>query len=595
MKKKETYQYLPEYTWGGALTGLSTGASLGASIGSIIPGLGNIIGGIAGAAIGAVGGAISSGNQADKEEAANKNATRELLNTNYYQDAASRNPMGLTSQLVPYGGQVRQAPVELEKQEQFMTPGGMTGGVNGPAHAEGGVPMSLPVGSEIFSDRFGPSKGTTFAKEAKKYIKKKENTSADKLDVKTADKMLNRLFTQQETMKQEKVAKYAKKMGLAPTGGKQFWAGGTVPPDGPIKRRSMLAAQNEELDNTELMARAKPGAYPVFDENWNVPDNYSPYTMQQKGIVPKSETDGWDFSGTGLYNEALALRQSKDPSFTAFPDNIDPMPTKGMTTGMDYQKATTDFVNQNKQPQAPKKSGMNFGDIAYNIGMMAPAIYNLTSSAPKADDVSQYMNRERMKPERMNADASLREAERSFSAMVNDPAIPWQQRNAAAKQLASLKSQTLQGVENDYKQQMLQATQFNAGINQQNIQTAMAVKDKNDADVGAYYNMKAQAATDISQIAQKSRLEKNMRDRNDMVKNSMKSAFANYEYNDKGELVYKNSKTPLTDAEVKALTQMLHSFSGQYNQPVPYGNDYYNYYASGAMQDPTAYWKTKKK
>jgi hypothetical protein len=61
------------------------------------------------------------------------------------------------------GGEV---PVELEKQEVYQEPDGDMGQVNGPSHAEGGVPMQLPENSFIWSDKLKTRKGTTFADEA---------------------------------------------------------------------------------------------------------------------------------------------------------------------------------------------------------------------------------------------------------------------------------------------------------------------------------------------------------------------------------------------------------------------------------------------
>lgn len=61
------------------------------------------------------------------------------------------------------------ANVEVEGDEFIKTPDGQTGVVNGPDHEEGGVPMDLPVGTEVYSKRLRhPQTGETMAERAEK-------------------------------------------------------------------------------------------------------------------------------------------------------------------------------------------------------------------------------------------------------------------------------------------------------------------------------------------------------------------------------------------------------------------------------------------
>lgn len=61
------------------------------------------------------------------------------------------------------------ANVEVEGDEFIKTPDGQTGMVNGPDHEEGGVPMDLPVGTEVYSKRLRhPQTGETMAERAEK-------------------------------------------------------------------------------------------------------------------------------------------------------------------------------------------------------------------------------------------------------------------------------------------------------------------------------------------------------------------------------------------------------------------------------------------
>lgn len=79
----------------------------------------------------------------------------------------------------PMGGMVPgMAPVELEKNETFLTPGGDQGMVNGPSHEQGGVDMNLPIDTFVWSDKLKTQNGKTFAevtapllKQRAKYLK----------------------------------------------------------------------------------------------------------------------------------------------------------------------------------------------------------------------------------------------------------------------------------------------------------------------------------------------------------------------------------------------------------------------------------------
>lgn len=123
----------------------------------------------------------------------------------------------------PDGG----ANAEIEKQEMFRTPDGETVQVDGKSHEQGGIPVNIPAGTEIFSDRLKmPGTKKTFAKLAAKYKTNKEDKVLDDekssaLAKHTADLVksikhnkLDEIFSTQETLKQDKVKNYAKKMGV---------------------------------------------------------------------------------------------------------------------------------------------------------------------------------------------------------------------------------------------------------------------------------------------------------------------------------------------------------------------------------------------
>lgn len=130
--------------------------------------------------------------------------------------------------MMPNGGVYNGEPnAEVEKQEVMKLPNGQVEQVNGPTHENGGVQVNIPNGTDIYSDRLKhPTLKKTFAKLAGKYKTDKEekilsdpksNSTAKnsaQLNLLAKNSMLDKLFEEQESLKQEKVEKYAKSLGV---------------------------------------------------------------------------------------------------------------------------------------------------------------------------------------------------------------------------------------------------------------------------------------------------------------------------------------------------------------------------------------------
>ena len=127
---------------------------------NLIPGVGPLVSGAASIA----GGLISKGEETKLQE---EQLALQKRNAAYASARAGQagitNPYQAT---FPYGGSVPGTAVELEKQEVFQTPDGQMGQVDGPSHEQGGIDMSLPVDSFVWSDRLKTKSGRTFADEA---------------------------------------------------------------------------------------------------------------------------------------------------------------------------------------------------------------------------------------------------------------------------------------------------------------------------------------------------------------------------------------------------------------------------------------------
>lgn len=182
---------------------------------------------------------------------------------------------------------------------------------------------------------------------------------------------------------------------------------------------------------------------------------------------------------------------------------------------------------------------------------LAPQIYNLFQKRPEEKNIDRFMNTDAIKAERMNVTQQVRDLERTYAAVINDQSLSPAERLMASRQLQSEKNKLYQGVDNQYITDINQAKQMNTAIKQQNIQTAMTLEDQYAADTAAYMNMKAQAAGDISQYAQKKKLEGNINTQNEQLQNALKSAFPTYSFNADGSITNKETGEPLSAEEIK--------------------------------------------
>jgi len=78
------------------------------------------------------------------------------------------------------GGNVPGTPVEVEGQEVAQLPNGQMLEFQGPSHEQGGMPMNLPAGTDVYSKRIKDTDGKTMAKRKKQRVK-----NLDKLEKKS--------------------------------------------------------------------------------------------------------------------------------------------------------------------------------------------------------------------------------------------------------------------------------------------------------------------------------------------------------------------------------------------------------------------------
>ncbi len=124
-------------------------------------------------------------------------------------------------------GGTGQINSEVEKQENAVSPDGQFTQFNGASHSNGGIKTDMAPGTRIFSDKLKmPGTNKTFAKlnasnntnrEDKLFTKGNLDPKSEaslKLNMMAKMKNSDMLFAMQEQLKKDKVAAYAKKMGV---------------------------------------------------------------------------------------------------------------------------------------------------------------------------------------------------------------------------------------------------------------------------------------------------------------------------------------------------------------------------------------------
>lgn len=526
IKYRKSTSEVPEYGWGGILSGASTGATLGSSLG--------IWGTVAGAVVGGLVGGLSEGPKEEAAKLAKAEANADILNANLYSgNAGSRNPDGLTQ--FPYGGMIRPSG-EVQGGEVVQTGDIDTTEIEGPSHEKGGVDFYgkgyvygklthfVNGKKEKFSDT-----ATRYHNQIEKYKKINKNNddaikrASDSLMLSKYAHLLKNLQAEQELALQKKNSKPEDTTKEYAYGGGIGW-----PPN---------EKKDEEIKSAQLFTDLSSyggGSYAPFATQNDI-STFEPKlprmdNMGQTIVIPKETT--------------LRSGQVIQP---------------GSMTNDEMKKSVADYgqelkidENNNEEENTP----VNWKNAVGTIMEAAPMIYNMFANKPDTMKTAPYMNQMMKSPERMDNYQDLREAERTYSAIINDQSLSPQQRLMAAKQLQSVKAQIVNHTNNQYKQDINRVEEQNANIRQRNIDTAMKIKDVNDANIGAYANKRAQAMGDLSQLVQKSMLEKNMRSKNDYTMNALKSAFPNLTFKPDGTIVDKTTGKVAGDDILKQVNEL---------------------------------------
>ncbi len=213
------------------------------------------------------------------------------------------------SMLFEDGGQ----PSEVELNEVMRQPNGQTMIADGPSHANGGVQMNLPPGTEITSDRLkNPMTNNTFASDqgalerakarANKVLKYRPNDKYVKKSIDLLDKASGEIFDLQEQMKQvEGTKRMFKKGGIV------YAYGGNTDPLLQLNNPSSQFGFNQ----TNQFDANQPTNYNINEGNYISDPNQT--SLSPQDIGGNSFNMGNVGLGLGLANTAMQFANTFNP------------------------------------------------------------------------------------------------------------------------------------------------------------------------------------------------------------------------------------------------------------------------------------------
>lgn len=215
---------------------------------------------------------------ANQQNAAAQQQQNDYINSAIQSGLANQQPQNSYIQYAMGGMKFGMggANAEIEKQENVVAPEGGFLQANGPSHEQGGVPVSLPGNSMIFSDRLKLGK-KTFAdlnkvnntnKEDKVLESNKYGTTSKRtaeLMKFAKNKNSEELFNAQEALKKAKVEAYAKRMGvkLPSTDNESMEQGQSEASEGEYRMGGKLPMYplGGGVDNTKFTPNQRQQAY----------------------------------------------------------------------------------------------------------------------------------------------------------------------------------------------------------------------------------------------------------------------------------------------------------------------------------------------
>jgi len=524
-KRKLSRESLPEYSLGGdVFAGAAAGAGTGVAVGGP---WGAVIGGVIGAGTG-----LAKGLHVQKQEAGQEKL--QLQNKIRQQRLGSYVAAPEYESLYAMGGMTGMPNAEVEGGESLAMPQGVDAAVEGPSHAQGGVPLNLPGGTKVYSDRLEvPGKsGITFADEHKRLaaLKKKEESRKGKngstrvtertieRNIKNIEKEEEALFALQQELNGEAEKERQQQMQAS-----QGLSGQMAPPqDMSGLNRPQMASQGPSAQVPQGIPQM--GGLPQGAYGMELPK----YGRGDKTPLPDEST--------------LAMQELLNPTYSRI-------------EGLDSPKMSQD-LQLDRVSNSPKAVG-NFNKTASTIATLAPMAYNLIEGFSKKDKINpaDYQNNAGMvaaaktRGLRYDIDPILRANNAAFQAGARNLAT-----RSRGEQLANMVALSTglansnaqahaqkNNVENQYK---IRGNRLTATVGGQNARSSFAAKQYNDEVDNSASRLKGAGLTGLSHLAQQRYKDRQMMKSQILGYNAMTSMYGDVALNSKGEYVQKNLLKP---------------------------------------------------
>lgn len=425
---------------------------------------------------------------------------------------------------------------ELEDEEVYRTPQGGMFQLDGPTHAQGGIAMNLPQGTEILGKNKIPGTNKSFKeygsklmREYNKYTKILSEKSTP-LAKKSAQMMLDKTqqdFTNtmnlQESLKSgqdEQMEEYAK-------GG---WIQKAINP----KHKGFCTPMTKSTctpHRKALAKRFKSGDLHKHDEGGQIREFQRYYGLKPTGQWDTQTLDYWDKYGK-IYSENMNFRPT---SISMLDNKIDP----------DISNQINSIKTTNISPTIDSNN-MNFSNTLNTVGTIAPIAFNIAQGLfgkPQRLNASDFYNPQQaeatrlMSNRRVNVNPELeanRVAQLNYTRALRQGAPSQSQYlgNIQNSQIARSRADAevyskAQNMNNAY---MGEEAQMRANLGSQQAQTKLGIQDINDKNLAARRAYLPTALTQMQQYAQNARMTKNLQNRDKQLMDIYKQVYRGYNF-----------------------------------------------------------------
>lgn len=402
---------------------------------------------------------------------------------------------------------------ELEDQEVYRTPQGSMHKLSGPTHAEGGIPMNLPQGTEILGKNKVPGTNTSYKefgdklmKDYNKYTKVLDGKYTP-LAKKTAEAMLEKTHQQfSSLMDMQEAEKGSHIMSdgtiMANEGMKQYTDGGTFFKENPQLLRDFQGRYGLNQDNIYGPKTTK--AWEQYGNEYVNNMSYQPQSIQATSVTPSAKFTRPEIN---INNVSSSLGSQSNEESNTFSKINGVLNTAGTIAPMAYNIAQGLFgKSQNLNPEDYYNPNEN-----QVTNLMANRRYNINPEL------------EANRNAQINYTRALRQGAPSQAQYLGNIQNSQVARSRADAEVIARK----QNMDNSY---MGEEAQMRANLGQQRAQTNLNIQDINDRNASAKKSFLSTGLSQVQQAVQANQVMKGVRNRDKQLMDIYRNAFRGYSF-----------------------------------------------------------------